>query len=151
MAIVVRRKYHEHVLGFGPSERQPVFALDLLPTKDHTRTGTVPLDGGDLVVVSVREQLRAPRVAPDRVEWLASRVGHDGIDNLRAAARKFELNRGSLDVAGCVDQCCAQRSEGGRRAAMVVTVWVSARRYLCSVNRRSGHGGGTGEGEGGGE
>jgi len=65
-----------NVLGGGPSKRQPFFALDLLHTENHARTGTVPLDGGHLGVVPVREQFRALRVARDGVEWPASRVRH---------------------------------------------------------------------------
>jgi hypothetical protein len=51
MAIV--RKGAHHLLGVGPSKRQPIFALDLLPTENHARTGSVPLDGGDLNVILV--------------------------------------------------------------------------------------------------
>lgn len=109
-------------LGIGPSKRQPLFALDLLPTENHPRTGTVPLDGGDLGVVPVRDKLRALRVAQSRVEGPASRVDYDGIDDVRAAARDFELDGGSLDVARCVDQCCAHGGERGQRAVMAVSV-----------------------------
>ena len=29
---ILRKERHEHVLGLGPSKRQPLFALHLLPT-----------------------------------------------------------------------------------------------------------------------
>ena len=98
------RKEYEHVLSFGPRKRQPLFALELIPTENHARTGAVPVDGGHLSIVLVTEQFRAFRVARNGVEGPASWADHDGIHNLRAAIRKFELDRGSLVVAGCLDQ-----------------------------------------------
>ena len=50
-----------NVLGVRTSTRQPFFALDLFPTENHARTGTVPVDRGDLGAVPMREQcLTAP-------------------------------------------------------------------------------------------
>ena len=50
------------------------------------------MDGGDLGVIPLREQSRVLRVTRDEVEGPASRVGHDGIHDLGATARKFELD-----------------------------------------------------------
>ena len=33
---------------------QPLFALDLLPTENHARTATDPVDDGDIAVVPLR-------------------------------------------------------------------------------------------------
>ena len=131
---ILRKERHEHVLGLGPSKRQPLFALHLLPPQNHARTGVVPLDGGDLGVISLRKQFRALRVARDEVEGPVSRADHVGIDDLRATPRKCELDRWSLDVAGFVDQCWTQGYESGRCVAMTVSVWVSAHRYLGGVD-----------------
>jgi hypothetical protein len=57
------RKEEEHVLSVRSSTWQPLFALDLLPTENHARAGTVPVDGSDLAVVPLREQRRAVLVA----------------------------------------------------------------------------------------
>ena len=98
------RKVREHVLGFGPRTRQPLFALELIPTENHARTRAIPVDGGHLGIVFVTEQFSALRVARDGVEGPASWANYDGIRDLRAAIRNFELDRGSLVVAGCLDQ-----------------------------------------------
>jgi hypothetical protein len=83
---------HRHVLGVRPSTLQPLFALQLLPTENHTRTRAVPVDGGHLRVIPLRVQFRAFGVARDGVERPASRVDYERIDNLRAAIRKLELD-----------------------------------------------------------
>ena len=127
-------KEYEHVLGVGPSPRQPLFTLHLLPTENHARTRPVPIDGGHLGIVPPRVQFRALRVARDGVEGPSSWVGHDSIDDLRAATRNFELHRWSLAEASCLDQCCTQGGRRGRRPAMAVCVWVSACRYLGGVD-----------------
>ena len=90
------QKGHEHVLGIRPSRRQPLFALELLPTENHTWTGAVPVDGGHLGVVPLRVQFRAPRVARDGVKRPAGLVDDDRIDDVRTAVRKFEFDLGSL-------------------------------------------------------
>ena len=86
------QKGHEHVLGVRPSRRQPLFALELLPTENHARTRAVPVNGSHFSVVPLRVQFRAPRVARDGIERPASRVDHERIDDIRAGARKFELD-----------------------------------------------------------
>ena len=98
------RKVHEHVLGFGPRTRQPLFALEFVPTVNHARTRAIPVNDGHLGIVFVTEQFCTLRVARDGVEGPASWADHDGIRDLRAAIRNFELDRGSLVVAGCLDQ-----------------------------------------------
>ena len=85
-------KEYEHVLSLGRSTRQPLVALDLIPTENHARTGAVPVDGGHLSIVHVKEQFRALRVARDGVERPASCIDHDGIHDLRATIRKSELD-----------------------------------------------------------
>ena len=47
------------VLVLGSSERQPPLALDFLTTKNHARTGAVPLDGSNLDVVNARYHSRS--------------------------------------------------------------------------------------------
>ena len=49
-------KEYEHLLGFGPSTRQPLFALEFIPTKNHARIRAIPVDGGHLSIVFVTEQ-----------------------------------------------------------------------------------------------
>ena len=83
---------YEYALGFGPSTRQPLFALEFIPTENHAWTGPVPVDGGPLGIVFVTEQFCALRVARDGVERPASWADHDGIHDLRAATRNFELD-----------------------------------------------------------
>ena len=85
-------KEYEHLLGFGPSTRQPLFALEFIPTESHARTGPVPVDGGHLGIVLVTEQFCTFRVAGDGVEGPASWADHDSIDDLRAVIRNFELD-----------------------------------------------------------
>jgi len=127
----LRIAVREHTsLGVRPSTRQPLFALELLPTENHARTGTVPVDGGDLAVIPLRAQFRAALVARDGVERPTGRVGHDGIEDVGAAARNFELNRGSFVGAGWLDQCCTQGDRRVRRPAISVSVGVLASRYL---------------------
>jgi hypothetical protein len=128
------REEQVHVLGVGPSTRQPLFALDLLPTENHARTGTVPVDGGNLGVVPQRKQFRAALVARDGVEWPASRVYYGCIDDLVAAARDLELDRGSFVGARWFDQCGTQGGWRGRRPTMAVCGWVSASKYLGGVD-----------------
>jgi hypothetical protein len=121
------QKRHEHVLGDGPSALQPLFALELLPTENHTRTMAVPIDGGRLGIVLVQEQFCALRVARDGVEGSAGWVDHDGIGDLCAATRKFELDRGSLVIpAGRLDQRCFRRHRKMSPAR-------STRKYLSGV------------------
>jgi hypothetical protein len=52
-----------HVLVLRPRERQPRLALYFLTTENHPRTGTVPLDGGNLDVVPARDQSRVLGIA----------------------------------------------------------------------------------------
>ena len=133
------QKGHEYVLGVRPSRRQPLFALELLPTENHTRTGAVPVDGGHLGVVPLRDQFRAPRVARDGVKRPAGLVDQDRIDDIRAAARKFEFDLGSLGIPGCLDQCCTRGCWRERCPAITVCVWVPACRYLGGIIGGSGH------------
>jgi hypothetical protein len=44
-----------NVLVIRPGEPQPLFAFHFLMTEHHSRTVTVPIDGGDLDVVPARE------------------------------------------------------------------------------------------------
>ena len=46
----------QDVLGVMPDIRQPLLALDLLPTEDHAWTRMVPVDGGGFAAVLLREQ-----------------------------------------------------------------------------------------------
>ena len=50
-------------LSAGPNTGQPLFALHLLPTEYHARTGTVPVDHSGLGTVPLREQRRVILVA----------------------------------------------------------------------------------------
>ena len=49
-------KEQEHVFDVRPNVRQPLFALDLLPTENHAWTRMVPVDGGGFAAVLLREQ-----------------------------------------------------------------------------------------------
>ena len=96
------------VLGLGSRERQPFFALHFLPTEDHPRTGTVPLDGGNLDIVLARDHNRALRVARDGVKRLAGYIDNDRVDNVDFTADYLELDGWTLvDGCGRVDQSCA--------------------------------------------
>jgi len=107
------RKRSVIVLGLGPRERQPIFALHFLPTKNHPRTGTVPLDGGNLDIVLARDHSRALRIACDGVEGLAVCIDNYRVDNVRFTTDDLELDGWTLvDGCGWVDQSCAWK--GGR-------------------------------------
>ena len=58
-----RVQEQEYVLGVRPCIRQPIFALDRLPTENHAWTNAVPIDGGDFAAVPLREQRCATLVA----------------------------------------------------------------------------------------
>jgi hypothetical protein len=90
----------------------------------------VPVDGGDLGIVPLREQFRAALIARNGVEGLTSRVEHGGIEDFGTAVRNFEHDRGPVVGAGYLDQFFTQGGKRGRRPDMVVCVWVSACRYL---------------------
>lgn len=49
------QKEQENVLGVRPSTWQPLFALEFLPTENHARTRTVPVNGGDLAAILLQE------------------------------------------------------------------------------------------------
>jgi hypothetical protein len=70
------------VLVLGSSERQPPLALDFISTKNHARTGTVPLDGGNLDVVHARDQSSSLGIAGDRVKGLAGRIEDHRVENI---------------------------------------------------------------------
>jgi hypothetical protein len=65
-----------------PSEWQPIFALHLLSAKNHAWARTVPIDCGNLGVVSAREEGCALRVARDRIEIPAGCIDHGSVDNI---------------------------------------------------------------------
>ena len=52
-----------NTLSVGPNTRQPLFALDLLPTEYHAWTRTVPVDGSSFGPVPLREKRRVTLVA----------------------------------------------------------------------------------------
>jgi hypothetical protein len=53
---------HEYILCIRRREWQPILALHLLSAKNHAWAGTVPIDGGNLGVVSARKERRVLRV-----------------------------------------------------------------------------------------
>ena len=50
------------LLGLESRERQPLLALHLLPMKNHSGIGTVPLDRGNLDIVLAPDHSRALRI-----------------------------------------------------------------------------------------
>jgi hypothetical protein len=110
------RKRSALVLGLGPRERQPFLALHFLPTKNHPRTGSVPLDGGNFDIVLARDHSRALRVARDGVKGLAGCIDNYRVDNVGFTTDHLELDGWTLvDGCGWVDKSCATCAwEGGR-------------------------------------
>jgi hypothetical protein len=60
-------------------------------TEYHPRAVTVPLDSGDLDIVSARDHGRALRITRDGVNGLASRVDDRRVENIGDTAREAEL------------------------------------------------------------
>ena len=111
------------VLGLGPHKRQPLLALHFLPTENHPRTGTVPLDGGDLDVVLARDHSRALRIARDGVEGVAVRIDDYGVDDVGFPTGDLELDGRTL-VEVCVDQSRARRECHGMVALSALVVFI---------------------------
>ena len=114
-------KRRELVLGPGPCERQPIFALHFLPTQKHPRTGTVPIDGGNFDIVLARDHSRVLRVTRDRVKGLAGCIDNYRVDDVGFTADYLELDGWTL-VEVCVDQSCARG--GGRVCHRIIALSV---------------------------
>jgi hypothetical protein len=119
-------------LVLGPADRSHLWHLCFVPRKTMRGLSklAVPVDGGHLGIVLVQEQFCALRVARDGVQWPTDRVDHDGIGDLRAATRNFELDRGSLVVPGGLDQCSIRRHRAMSPASQIPE-WYRRLKWPC--------------------
>ena len=129
---------HEYILCIRPCEWQPILALHLLSAKNHAWAGTVPIDGGNLSIVSAREERSVLRVTRDGIERPASWIDHGSVDDVRATVGEFELNGWTLGVAGSVDRWWAQRS-GREWHTMSVGICGSASGFLSGADGCNNH------------